>query len=50
MEKIERLREVNANLKKILIELETRIFVENINVENNKKITEPQQKISIELN
>ena len=50
MEKIEKLKEVNATLKKILIELETRIFIENINVDGNKKITESQRKVGVELN
>ena len=49
MDKLEKLREVNATLKKILIDMETRIFVENIDVEKNKKITQPQQKVVVEL-
>lgn len=49
MDKIEKLKEVNATLKKILIDMETRIFVENINVEENKKINEPKQKVAIVL-
>ena len=50
MEKIEKLKEVNATLKKILADMETRIFIENINVKDNKKITESQQRVGIELN
>jgi hypothetical protein len=49
MGKIEKLKEVNTTLKKILIDMETRIFVENINIEDHKKIKEPQPKVSIEL-
>jgi hypothetical protein len=39
MGKLEKLREVNATLKTILIELETRIFIENADIDivkNNK--------------
>jgi hypothetical protein len=50
MTKLEKLKEVNATLKKILIETETRIFIENINVEDVKTVKEPQQKVSVELN
>ena len=49
MGKIEKLKEVNATLKNILIKLETRIFVENMNVDDNKKIKEEQLKIAVEL-
>lgn len=49
MGKIEKLKEVNANLKKILADLETRIFIEKIGVEKNKKITQPQQRVVVEL-
>lgn len=34
MGKLEKLKEINAVLKAILIDLETYIFIENINVEN----------------
>jgi copper chaperone CopZ len=50
MGKIEKLKEVNATLKKILVDMETRIFVENINVGEKKKIKEPEQKVGVELN
>jgi len=50
MTKLEKLKEVNATLKKILIDMETRIFVENINIEDNKKLKEQQQKVSVKLN
>lgn len=48
MGKIEKLKEVNATLKKILIDIETYIFVENINVEDNTKIKEPEHSIIVE--
>lgn len=47
--KIDKLKEVNATLNKILIQMETRIFVENINVEENKKLKEPIIKPCIDL-
>ena len=50
MNKIEKLREVNATLKKILIDMETRIFAENINVEDTNELKEPQEKVDVELN
>jgi len=37
MGKLEKLKEVNAIIKTILIDLETYIFIENINIENIKK-------------
>lgn len=49
MNKIEKLREVNATIKKILIEIETHMFIENINVERSKKSV-MQQKAEVELN
>jgi hypothetical protein len=48
MSKIEKLKEVNANLKKILADIETRIFIENINIEDNKKIKEDKIKVIAE--
>jgi hypothetical protein len=50
MTKIEKLKEVNTTLKKILIDMETRIFVENIDVEDRKRVNEPQQKVAVKLN
>lgn len=49
MGKIEKLREVNATLKNILIDLETRIFVENMGVNDNKKIKEEELMVAVEL-
>lgn len=49
MGKIEKLKEVNTTLKKILVDMETQMFIQNINVEDNKKIKEPQQKLGVEL-
>ena len=37
MDKLEKLREVNAMLKKILIDMETYIFIQNINIDKNKE-------------
>jgi copper chaperone CopZ len=48
MGKIEKLKEVNANLKKILADMETRIFVETINIEDHKKLKEDKVKTIIE--
>lgn len=48
MDKIEKLKEVNANLKKILADMETRIFVESINIEDTKKSKEQKLKVIVE--
>ena len=48
MGKIEKLKEVNANLKKILADMETRIFIENINIEDTKKSKEHKLKAIVE--
>ena len=48
MGKIEKLKEVNANLKKILADMETRIFIENLNIEDNKKLKEHKVKVIVE--
>jgi hypothetical protein len=46
--KIEKLKEVNENLKNLLIQLETRMFVENINVSNfNQKNEDKKPAINI---
>jgi hypothetical protein len=45
MGKIEKLREVNATIKNILIDLETRIFVENMNTDDSKKIKKEELKV-----
>ncbi len=37
MGKIEKLKEVNENLKNLLIQMETRMFIENINVSEPMK-------------
>jgi hypothetical protein len=47
--KIDKLKEVNATLDRILIQMETHIFVENINVEENKKLKELKAEVDIEL-
>ena len=38
--KLEKLKEVNDNIKKILVEMETRLFLENNCVVEDKKIKE----------
>jgi len=48
MNKLDKLKEVNANLKEILIKLEGHIFVENINVEDNKKRIQVSPKVIVE--
>jgi len=45
MGKIEKLREVNATIKNILIDLETRIFIENMNTDDSKKIKKEELKV-----
>jgi len=45
--KIEKLREVNETLKNLLIQMETRIFVENINVENVNQITKEKKVVAV---
>lgn len=47
MGKLEKLREVNETLNRIIINIETRIFVENIDIDN-KKISEPKQNVIVE--
>jgi hypothetical protein len=47
MGKLEKLREVNKTLNKILINIETRIFVENLDIDN-KKINETKQNVIVE--
>lgn len=48
--KIEKLKEVNNQLNEILSKLETRMFIENINNYNDKKLKESQPKMVINLN
>jgi len=47
MEKLEKLKEINAVLKAILIDLETYIFIENINIENINKDNVRKQKVVV---
>jgi len=43
MGKLEKLREINITINNIIIDLETRIFIENININENKyNKNEPQ--------
>jgi hypothetical protein len=37
--KLDKLKEVNSTLKELLIKLETHIFVENISIDNSRKIS-----------
>ena len=48
MNKLDKLREVNAIIDEIIIKKETYIFVENINTDNRKVISEPQPKVAVE--
>lgn len=48
MTKLEKLREICTTLDDLIIKKETYIFVENINVDNDKKIKEPQPKLIVE--
>ncbi len=50
MGKLEKLKEINKTLKKILIDMETRIFIEADDAEKNKKIKESKPKAIIETN
>jgi len=49
MEKLEKLKEINAVLKAILIDLETYIFIENINIENINKDNVKEPKVVVEI-
>lgn len=45
MGKIEKLKEINLNIKNILIDLETYIFIENININEDNIIKEYEPKV-----
>ncbi len=45
MGKIEKLKEINATIKSILVELETYIFVENIKINDDRIIKNYQSKV-----
>ena len=45
MEKIKKLKEINLTIKNILIELETYIFIENININDDRIINKYQTKV-----
>jgi hypothetical protein len=52
MTKLDKLKEVNTMINNVLMEMEARIFIENIeDVRENRdrKITEEQPKVAIEL-
>ena len=49
MEKLEKLKEINAVLKTILIDLETYIFIENINIESINKRNINESKVVVEI-
>lgn len=49
MEKLEKLKEINAVLKAILIDLETYIFIENINIESINKHNIDESKVVVEI-
>ena len=48
MNKLEKLKEINAILNEIIIKKETYIFVENINTDDRKTIKEPQPMVMAE--
>jgi hypothetical protein len=45
--KLEKLKEVNETLKNLLIQMETRIFIENINVDNANQITKEKGMVTV---
>lgn len=45
MEKIGKLKKINLNIKNILIDLETYIFIENININEDNIIKEYEPKV-----
>ena len=47
--KLEKLREVNMQLKSILSELETKMFIENINDTKSKMAKEEQPKVVMQI-
>jgi len=47
--KLEKLKEVNLQLTNVLNELETLMFIKNIDVDNKKQIKEEQSKVVLEL-
>ena len=49
MNKLEKLKEINAIINEIIVKKETYIFVENIVVDDKRAINEPQQKILAEI-
>jgi len=46
MNKINKLKEVNTKIKKIIGELETSIFVQKINIHNNKFIMDYNRNVN----
>ena len=48
MKKLEKLREINAILKIILIDLETYIFIENINIGDMNKTNKNELEVIVE--
>jgi hypothetical protein len=49
MTKLEKLKEVNMNLTNVLKELETRMFIENVEDVREKKRVEEKPKVLVEL-
>jgi hypothetical protein len=47
--KLEKLKEVNLQLTNVLNELETLMFIKNIDGSNKKEIKEEQPKVVLEL-
>jgi hypothetical protein len=50
MGKLEKLREINETINKLLIELETKLFVENICIDNTDVDVEPKENSIIKTN
>jgi hypothetical protein len=47
--KLDKLKEINTQLSNILVELETRMFIENINVFNDKLLENDKHKVIAEI-
>lgn len=45
MDKIKKLKEINLTIKKILVDLETHIFIENIDINEDRIIKEYESKL-----
>ncbi len=50
MGKLEKLREVNELISKLIIELEAQLFIENISVENDDIKIKPKENTVVKTN